>query len=198
MALANRLADAQPTSMVGRRVSCVAGTAAGFSCSEADLLSVLTPEDLGAGMRCFDGASQVPRLCSLNDMWGWTDSETGNEYAIVGREDGTAFVDVTDPVNPVYLGELLPNERVSGIWRDVKVYGTHAYIVADRNGGLGLQIFDLTQLRDIEDPPVVFSTTAVYSMFERAHNIAINEETGFAYVVGISRGQRTCAAVDCT
>jgi hypothetical protein len=33
-----------------------------------------------------------------NDIWGWTDPLDGREYALVGRNDGTAFVDVTDPL----------------------------------------------------------------------------------------------------
>ena len=32
--------------------------------------------------------------------------------------------------------------------------------------------------------PITFSETAHYGLFGNAHNIAINEETGFAYVVG--------------
>ena len=36
----------------------------------------------------------------LNDIWGYVD-EMGNEYALVGTEDGTSVVDVTNPANPV-------------------------------------------------------------------------------------------------
>ncbi len=34
-----------------------------------------------------------------NDIWGYVDGN-GNEYAIVGLNDGTSIVDVTDPANP--------------------------------------------------------------------------------------------------
>jgi hypothetical protein len=44
-----------------------------------------------------------------------------------------------------------------------------------------MQVFDLTQLRNVVNPPVTFSVTAHYNQFSRAHNIAINEESGFAY-----------------
>jgi hypothetical protein len=39
----------------------------------------------------------------INGMWGWIDPKTKREYAIVGRVDGTSFVEVTDPVNPSIL-----------------------------------------------------------------------------------------------
>ena len=41
-----------------------------------------------------------------SDIWGWTDEMTGDEYAIVGLNCGTAFVRITDPSNPVALGFL--------------------------------------------------------------------------------------------
>jgi choice-of-anchor B domain-containing protein len=121
-----------------------------------------------------------------NDIWGWTDPLTGKEYALAGRTDGTAFVDVSDPVNPQYLG-ILPSATGNSAWRDVKVYQDHAYIVSDRNELHGLQIFDLTQLRSVAGPPVTFTETAHGSTFTTAHNIAINEQSGYAYVVGSSQ-----------
>ena len=73
---------------------CVEGKSAGiFPCKGFDLQSFLPREMLGTGSE-------------LNDIWGWTDPETGKEYAIVGQQDGTSFVDVTDPLRPEYLGRL--------------------------------------------------------------------------------------------
>ena len=67
-----------------------------------------------------------------NDIWGWTDPQTGTEYALVGTQNGTGFVDLSDPTRPLLIGKLpSPNGRTS-IWRDVKVYADHAFIVADR------------------------------------------------------------------
>ena len=56
-----------------------------------------------------------------NDCWGWTDSMTGKEYALVGLRHRTAFVDISDPTNPQYLG-FLPTENGLSTWRDMKVY----------------------------------------------------------------------------
>ena len=134
----------------------------------------------------------VPRGGKLNDLWGWTDPETGREYALAARRDGVSFVDVSDPLNPRYLGQLLRTEGSPvAAWRDIKVYRNHAYIVADGSGLHGIQIFDLTQLRNVTEP-VTFQETAHYAGVASAHNIAINEETGFGYSVGNSSGGETC------
>lgn len=168
------------TSQTGAEVACSGGTANGFPCQNVDLVAHLTIRDLG-------GTSST----DLNDIWGWTDPSTGNEYALVGLSDGTAFVDISDPENPVYLGELLTHTS-SSLWRDLKVYGNHVYIVSEASNH-GMQVFDLTQLRNVTNPPVRFSETAHYDRFGSAHNIVINEDTGFAYAVGAGGGQ-SCSA----
>ena len=48
----------------------------------------------------------------------------------------------------------------------------------------GVQVFDLTRLRGLTGDPVTFAPDAVYPGIRSAHNIVINEDTGFAYVVG--------------
>ena len=147
---------------------CSGGMAGTYPCSNVDLMSFLPLADIGGG--------------GANDIWGWTDSSTGKEYAIMGRTNGTSFVDVSDPVNPIYLGDLPPHSSES-TWRDVKVYADHAFIVTEADDN-GMQVFDLTQLRMVASPPATFSETAHYSGFSTAHNLAINEDSGFAYAVG--------------
>ncbi len=165
----------------GGEVPCDDGDAAGYDCDHVDLLSFVPWGELGAG-----------RGARLNDVWGWTDSETGREYALVGRMDGTAFVDVTDAANPRYLGNLAMTEGSrANSWRDMKVFKDHAFVVADGAGQHGMQIFDLTQLRDVTEPRE-FEATAMYNGIASSHNVAINEETGFAYLVGSSDGGETC------
>lgn len=118
---------------------------------------------------------------SGNDSWGWTDPETGKDYALVGTSGGTAFVDISAPTAPVYLGSL-PTHTDPSSWRDIKVYKNHAFIVSEARGH-GMQVFDLSQLRSAKGV-TEFSETAHYGDFGNAHNIAINEATGFAYAVG--------------
>lgn len=177
-----QIEDVEPThdlDAVMALESCVGGLAAGtYPCSNVDLLSFMPLANIGGGQG--------------NDIWGWTDSQTGKEYALMGRTTGTSFVDISDPENPIYLGNL-PTAASSSIWRDIKVYQDHAYIVADSAGSHGMQVFDLTQLRNIASPPVTFSATANYSGFGSAHNIVINEDSGYAYAVGISFGGTSCS-----
>src|SRR6266508_4028309 len=71
---------------------------------------------------------------------------------------------------------------------DEGVFRNYAFIVCDACGAHGMQIFDLTELRDIPVPPVIFSETAHYSGFNTAHTITIDARTGFAY----ANGSETC------
>lgn len=98
--------------------------------------------------------------------------------------DGTSFVNVTNPVDPTVVA-WLPTETTNSIWRDVKVYKDHAFIVSESMNH-GMQIVDLRTLKFKLpiDGPVTISNTAFYSEFGSSHNIVINEETGFAYSVG--------------
>ena len=139
-----------------------------YPCENINLLSFVENGDIGGG--------------SMNDIWGWVDPLDSAEYVILGRTNGTAFLDITDPVNPIYLGNL-PTATQNSTWRDIKVYNNYAFIVSEA-GGHGMQIFDLTHLRDIEAPPLLFEEDALYNGWGNAHNIVINESTGRAYGVG--------------
>lgn len=149
---------------------CTGGFAGPFPCNGYDLQSTLTLNELSAG--------------AGNDSWGWTDPLDGKEYALVGLDNGTAFIDISDPVNPVYLGKL-PTHTSSSSWRDVKTYNNYAFVVSEA-GGHGMQVFDLTRLRNVANPPETFTEDAHYNGFGSAHNIVINEDSGYAYGVGTS------------
>ena len=147
---------------------CENGMAGEYPCNGYDLQSFISLEEM-------DGIRG-------NDSWGWTDPDNGNEYAIMGLKNGTAFIDISDPINPIYLGKL-PTHTGESIWRDIKVYQNHAFIVSEASNH-GMQIFDLTRLRNVSNPPEIFTEDAHYDGFGSSHNIAINEETGYAYSVG--------------
>ncbi len=171
--------------LTGKERKCSAeGKVGVFACGGAELASFLPVSKIAID----------PRGVRLNDMWGWTDAKTGREYALVGRIEGTSFVDVTDPANPIFVGELLKTLGVpDGTWRDIKVYKDHAYIVADGSGAHGMQVFDLAQLRGLKGTPAKrFKPSAHYTRINSSHNIVINEESGYAYAVGASAGGETC------
>lgn len=147
---------------------CSGGAAGGYHCNGYDLLSHIPLSTFGAG--------------SANDSWGWIDPQTNKEYSLVGLNNGTAFVDTSDPVNPIYLGKL-PTHTQPSAWRDIKVYNNHAFVVSEASGH-GMQVFDLTRLRNVSNPPQTFTEDAHFAAFGSAHNIVINEATGYAYAVG--------------
>ncbi len=162
-----------PLAFAQNFTACQGGSAAGYACDEIDLNQRFS---LGAMNATY-----------ANDIWGWTDPDNGDEYALVGLSDGTAFVDISDPNNPVNLGKL-PTATESSTWRDIKVYQNYAFVVSEASNH-GMQVFDLTRLRSVTSPPQTFTTDAFYNGVSGntpgdAHNIAINEASGFAYMVG--------------
>jgi choice-of-anchor B domain-containing protein len=146
---------------------CVGGMAGVYPCHKIDLLTFMPLNQIGGG--------------NGNDVWGWTDEQTGREFALMGRSNGTSFVEITDPENPVYVGNLPPH-TANSTWRDIKTYLNHAYIVSEASGH-GMQVFNLNQLLTAT-PGSTFTETAHYDNFGYAHNLAINEQAGFAYAVG--------------
>ena len=162
-------AEEQPPEAPQHLTPCEDGMAGGYPCEKIDLLEFLPKSGMG-------------NPSSLNDIWGWTDTGSGREFALVGLRTGTAFVEITDPENVVWLGNL-PTHTSDSTWRDIKTYANHAFIVSEASGH-GMQVFDLTQLLSVASPPVTFSETAHYPGFGNAHNIVIDEDTGFAFAVG--------------
>ena len=145
-----------------------------------ELLDVEPLSDLGGGN-------------NGNDCWGWVDHETGREIAIFGRSNGTSFIDVTDPTDMKYFANL-PTATSASLWHDIKVYGEYAYIVSEA-GDHGLQIVHMPNLMGLStDEVTTISPDGYYSGFGNAHNIMINEETGYAYPIGTNtfNGGCTC------
>lgn len=175
--------------------SCVGNSAGGYPCKDIDLAGHLGIADLGGA-----GTER------LNDIWGWTDPDNGEEYAIVGMTDGTAFVRLGDGSSPQFLGRLPASDGQASFgkpgeapasksclhddvcseegstWRDVKVYGNHAYVVSEGYRH-GVQVFDLTRLRGVTAAQA-WDMDGYFGGLGHAHNIAINEASARAYVVG--------------
>ncbi|MCY4000695.1 MAG: choice-of-anchor B family protein [Bacteroidetes bacterium] len=164
-------AQAPLETLTGSRIECLNQVADVHPCHDIDLLSRVSMSDLD------------PDAWLMNDIWGWTDPETQRDYALVGTSGSVVFIDVTDPVNPVHLGKL-SGRNGEYTWRDMKVYHGHMFVVVDGHDN-GMQIFDLRQLRSDEaNATTQWTETAFYDAINTAHNIAINEETGFAYITG--------------
>lgn len=169
-------------------VRCEDGMAGIFPCHKVDLASFIPLPDLEATF--------------LNDVWGWTDPETGMQVAIAGTFEGTAFVDVTEGTAPVYLGTLPtptdPND-IGNIWGDIRVYENTAYIVAEaldfstydpvsgELDGFGIQIVDLTQFRGATGQIEITEANRLEDVTQ-AHNVSLNVDSGRLYVAGAYAG----------
>lgn len=127
----------------------------------------------------------------LNDIWGWT-SPAGEEYALVGTTASLAVVRVTDPENPVFLGSLPSQEpgNIGNLWGHPGVFENFAYYTSEIVGS-EIEVVDLSVLdglgpassadAELSAPRSKFSGGGYLS----AHNIQVNEETGYAYVAGV-------------
>ncbi len=94
--------------------------------------------------------------------------------------NGTSFVDITDPTNPV---EVAYFSGVNSSWRDMKAFGDYAYVGSEGNN-TGIRVFDLS---DPLNPVLVQTYTGGIST---SHNVALNEDLGHLYVVGANNGTR--------
>jgi choice-of-anchor B domain-containing protein len=163
-----------------------------YPCSNVDLMSYLSAETLGSKL-------------DTSDIWGATLNIDGDVHhlAIVGHADGSSFVDISDSTDPIILGFLPTYDcgeiefRVCAkdrLWRDMKVYGDRVFIVSE-NYGHGMQVVNLLDLFSDElkkghvrvsdnRAPQTLTADYHYDKFGKAHNIALNEDSGFAYVIG--------------
>jgi len=171
-----RLNDQCPTvvpSVVNQPTQCVNGMAGEYPCNNMNLLSFISLADLG-----------YP-ASSGNDIWGWQSSATGRYYALAGTTQGTAMIDISDPVNPTVVGtlnsELYPSQVT---WRDIKIRGDYAYIVADDfRRSHGMQVVDLLASEQITQGSSLVNITT-YTGFGNCHNIVIDPQYDYAYGVG--------------
>lgn len=158
-------------------VLCENGFAAEYPCKNVDLLAHLPLDEIGGDLTAVDPVKG-------NDHWGWHDEVNGRDYVLFGLRDGLSFIDITDRENPIYVGKL-PGHHPDDYsnFSDVKVMDHFAYFVLDQFSNSGLQIFDLNQLASVITPPVTFTETAHFDGFSYAHNLWINEESAYLYVM---------------
>jgi len=167
--------------------TCVQGFAGQFPCRNVDFLSQIALNQF------------TSQPLSAANVWGFVDQNDGREYAVVGLSDGTAVVDVTDPVNPRQVVTIPGN---SSSWREVKIYQSfdnqsnrfraYAYITTEAPDS-GLQVIDLsglpgtatlsTTLLDTET-----QHTAYISSIDYATNMALPGQEAFLYLAGSNVG----------
>jgi choice-of-anchor B domain-containing protein len=109
-----------------------------------------------------------------NDVWGYV-SPSGREYAFMGLNNKIAFVEVTDPANPVYFANI---PHTSSTWADLENYGTWLYVGTEATAS-GLQVIDIS---DIDNHNVTLHRTI--SNPGRTHTLSIDQTSGFLYTNG--------------
>ena len=152
-----------------------ATTANNFACNQVALLAHLPLSTFAST------GSAAPS--SANEVWGWTDPVSGKEYALVGLSNGVAFVDVTAPLAPIYVGKLPSATTGNNSWRTLRVYNNYMFVGSEASGH-GVQVFNLTRLRTVTSPPTTFTADARYTGNSRSHTLVINEQTGYLYIAG--------------
>ncbi len=128
----------QPAAMAA--MACVQGFAGQFPCRNVDFLAQIPLSQF------------ISQPTSAANVWGFVDLNDNHEYAVVGLNNGTSIVDVTDPVNP-RQADFVPGNPSP--WREVKIYQrfdaaanryrAYAYITTEAQNS-GLQVIDLSGL----------------------------------------------------
>ena len=151
-----------------------------FDCSDVDLLAFVPVAALGQ-----ESYGSAERRIEGSDVWGWTSPSTGDEYVLMGKTNATAFFRiVTDDATGLptleNLGEL-PNPATSfSVWPAIRAQAS----------AHGMQVFDLTTLDGLDEAPDRRHTAAAHyrDASNTSHNIVINPDTDWAYIVGGTSG----------
>ncbi len=147
---------------------CVDGFAGIYPCQNVDLL-------YHAGIESMAGAS-------TNEIWGWTDSLYQKDYVIVGLSTGVRFYDISNPVQPIFLGSL-PTHTSNSIWRTFRHVNNYLFIGSEASNH-GMQVFDLTRLRNVTNPPVLFFEDDHYAGFGKCHTLTTIPGHPYVYACG--------------
>lgn len=114
----------------------------------------------------------------LSNIWGWTAPDS-TEYALVGTGSGVSIVSLKDPRNPREVA-MVPG--TTSIWRELKTWKNHAYVVTDRSDD-GLLIIDLSKLPDSVSYLNWRPTIEGLGTLRQSHTVFIDEK-GVCYLFG--------------
>ncbi|MCC7303179.1 MAG: choice-of-anchor B family protein [Bacteroidia bacterium] len=120
---------------------------------------------------------------SLSNIWYYVD-ELGNEYALVGAQNGISIVNVTNPSAPVQVVQL---SGPSSSWREIKTWGNYAYVTTE-DGSVGLQIVDLNPLPAAPTVSNVYYWTPTINSQTLSTIHALHIDAGRVYLYGSNIG----------
>ena len=122
-----------------------------------------------------------------NGCWGWYQTSSNKEYAIVGASHGTYFIDVTVPTTPS-VSAFVPG--VPGVTvREVKTYQNYCFITCDFGTAPTLQIVDMSTL-----PTTVTVIHNSNTIFSSGHTHWIDGSK--LYVGGVTYSNGTTSAMN--
>lgn len=136
----------------------------GFASSDVHLIAWLALFELGA-------------LSTGATVEGYVDSR-GVEYAVFGGGLGTSFISLADLSAPQVVG-VIPG--VSGLNRDVRVYGDYAYLTSDNGGGI-----QIVSLRNLGTTGPQLVNTVLGPGTANCHTTYIDGDSGFLYRCNLS------------
>ena len=125
-----------------------------------------------------------------NDIWGYTDSTTGKEYALVGTTAGVSIVDISSatPQKKQFI------QGPYSIWRDLKTWSHYTYVTHDNTFAWntipdhGILIIDMDSVNQVNPRyktmnPIIPLAGGGFDTLKTAHNLYI-DENGFCYLFG--------------
>lgn len=129
-------------------------------------------------------ASQVPYANqTLANICGYT-APNGNEYALLGHQNGMIIMDVTNPNAPVQIVQI---PMVNNLWKEIKVYHNYAYVTTEGNGG-ALQIVNLSAIPATSPAAYQYHTYtgdgAIAGQLSTVHALHIDTTAGYCYLFG--------------
>ncbi len=122
---------------------------------------------------------------SAGNIFGYV-SPSGREYATIGLRNGTAIVEITNPLLPVTLNHI---PGPSSLWHENTVLGDYCYAISDQTG-VGIQIIDLRNV-DTGSAPLVATYTG--NSMATVHTIQPDPQTQRLFANG---GTRNFAILD--
>ncbi|NNE71694.1 MAG: choice-of-anchor B family protein, partial [Rhodothermales bacterium] len=168
LAIAPWETSAQIDSIRGARATCTDGLAAGHACSDMDLLSFVSRDELGIEF--------------LTDVEPWLDPQTGRPFLITSGWDGVAVLDASDALNPVVLTTF---ELPAAV--DIKVYEGHLYVTTEASEALGLRSYRMGDL-----VAGIVSETSALDAFHQGHNLSLSPEAQRGYISLVAGGLGSC------
>ncbi|CAH1787258.1 unnamed protein product [Owenia fusiformis] len=164
-------------------VPCIDGFAFDRPCFNIDQASFISLIDLNVTIP----NDTVTENTMVNDMWGWVDPLTYDEYILAGTVTHTSIIRVNNGRNPLLVANVPHNTAYkwpffgieSGTWSDIKTIGNYMYVVSEARDH-GLQYFDLTRVRGKKQFSYM-EADGVLNVIGACHNLISNTETGYLY-----------------